>query len=100
MPWKSALNNLDFFYLMFDRSEVYGPMQVCFLSAKHVSINIKTHKTLTIYSCASNLCGIITFPCSFLVFKNYLRKQVTPLFNHYKTITDNWNKVPDGHMDQ
>ncbi|XP_041853604.1 aminopeptidase N-like isoform X2 [Melanotaenia boesemani] len=27
MPWKSALNNLGFFNLMFDRSEVYGPMQ-------------------------------------------------------------------------
>ncbi|KAL7403064.1 hypothetical protein ABVT39_023856 [Epinephelus coioides] len=27
MPWESALTNLDFFYLMFDRSEVYGPMQ-------------------------------------------------------------------------
>uniref|UniRef100_A0A3P8S545 Aminopeptidase n=1 Tax=Amphiprion percula TaxID=161767 RepID=A0A3P8S545_AMPPE len=27
MPWASAINNLDFFYLMFDRSEVYGPMQ-------------------------------------------------------------------------
>ncbi|XP_075998652.1 aminopeptidase N-like [Genypterus blacodes] len=27
MPWESALGNLDFFYLMFDRSEVYGPMQ-------------------------------------------------------------------------
>uniref|UniRef100_A0A3P9D7T2 Aminopeptidase n=1 Tax=Maylandia zebra TaxID=106582 RepID=A0A3P9D7T2_9CICH len=27
IPWKAALNNLDFFYLMFDRSEVYGPMQ-------------------------------------------------------------------------
>ncbi|XP_071775463.1 aminopeptidase N isoform X2 [Centroberyx gerrardi] len=58
MPWESALNNLDFFYLMFDRSEVYGPMQA------------------------------------------YLKKQVTPLFNHYKTITDTWKKVPDGHMDQ
>lgn len=33
MPWQSAINNLDFFYLMFDRSEVYGPMQVNFLSA-------------------------------------------------------------------
>uniref|UniRef100_A0A3Q2YZV4 Aminopeptidase n=1 Tax=Hippocampus comes TaxID=109280 RepID=A0A3Q2YZV4_HIPCM len=58
MPWESALNNLDFFYLMFDRSEVYGPMQ------------------------------------------DYLRKQVIPLFNHYKNITDNWAKVPKGHMDQ
>ncbi|KAG8012295.1 Aminopeptidase N [Nibea albiflora] len=27
MPWESAVSNLDFFYLMFDRSEVYGPMQ-------------------------------------------------------------------------
>ncbi|KAI4824305.1 hypothetical protein KUCAC02_012828 [Chaenocephalus aceratus] len=25
VPWKSAVNNLDFFYLMFDRSEVMGP---------------------------------------------------------------------------
>ncbi|XP_042268840.1 aminopeptidase N-like isoform X1 [Thunnus maccoyii] len=58
MPWESALNNLDFFYLMFDRSEIYGYMQ------------------------------------------DYLRKQVTPLFNYYKNMTDNWSKVPDGHMDQ
>ncbi|KAL6480692.1 hypothetical protein MHYP_G00117250 [Metynnis hypsauchen] len=27
MPWKSALDNLDYFYLMFDRSEVYGYLQ-------------------------------------------------------------------------
>uniref|UniRef100_A0A672HE02 Aminopeptidase n=1 Tax=Salarias fasciatus TaxID=181472 RepID=A0A672HE02_SALFA len=27
MPWKSAINNLEFFFLMFDRSEVFGPMQ-------------------------------------------------------------------------
>ncbi|XP_015239277.1 PREDICTED: aminopeptidase N-like [Cyprinodon variegatus] len=58
MPWQSALNNLDFFFLMFDRSEVYGHMQ------------------------------------------DYLRNQVTPLFEHYKTVTDNWTKVPTGHMDQ
>uniref|UniRef100_A0A672ZLD5 Aminopeptidase n=1 Tax=Sphaeramia orbicularis TaxID=375764 RepID=A0A672ZLD5_9TELE len=58
MPWESALDNLDFFYLMFDRSEVYGYMQ------------------------------------------DYLRNQVTPLFNYYKTITENWSKVPTGHLDQ
>ncbi|KAK5868074.1 hypothetical protein PBY51_012519 [Eleginops maclovinus] len=58
MPWKSALNNLDFFYLMFDRSEVYGPMQ------------------------------------------KYLMKQVSPLFNFYKTLTANWTKIPPGHLDQ
>uniref|UniRef100_A0A3B4XXH8 Alanyl aminopeptidase, membrane n=1 Tax=Seriola lalandi dorsalis TaxID=1841481 RepID=A0A3B4XXH8_SERLL len=27
MPWQTARRNLDYFYLMFDRSEVYGPMQ-------------------------------------------------------------------------
>ncbi|XP_030623158.1 aminopeptidase N-like [Chanos chanos] len=27
MPWESALDNLNYFYLMFDRTEVYGPMQ-------------------------------------------------------------------------
>ncbi|KAJ8249447.1 hypothetical protein GJAV_G00235020 [Gymnothorax javanicus] len=27
MPWASALNNLDYFTLMFDRTEVNGPMQ-------------------------------------------------------------------------
>ncbi|XP_035252401.1 alanyl (membrane) aminopeptidase b [Anguilla anguilla] len=27
MPWESALDNLDYFTLMFDRTEVYGPMQ-------------------------------------------------------------------------
>ncbi|XP_013878434.1 aminopeptidase N [Austrofundulus limnaeus] len=58
MPWESALDNLDFFYLMFDRSEVYGPMQ------------------------------------------DYLRKQVTELFNYYKGLTENWVNVPSGHLDQ
>ncbi|XP_056595840.1 alanyl (membrane) aminopeptidase b, tandem duplicate 1 [Triplophysa dalaica] len=27
MPWEAALDNMDYFYLMFDRTEVYGPMQ-------------------------------------------------------------------------
>uniref|UniRef100_A0A8C7PQW8 Aminopeptidase n=1 Tax=Oncorhynchus mykiss TaxID=8022 RepID=A0A8C7PQW8_ONCMY len=27
IPWESALRNLDYFILMFDRSEVFGPMQ-------------------------------------------------------------------------
>uniref|UniRef100_A0A8C9SCB0 Aminopeptidase n=1 Tax=Scleropages formosus TaxID=113540 RepID=A0A8C9SCB0_SCLFO len=30
MPWQTAINNLDYFFLMFDRTEVYGPMQVSF----------------------------------------------------------------------
>lgn len=28
LPWESAVRNLEYFLLMFDRSEVYGPMQV------------------------------------------------------------------------
>lgn len=28
LPWESAVRNLEFFILMFDRSEVFGPMQV------------------------------------------------------------------------
>ncbi|XP_071345766.1 aminopeptidase Ey-like [Trachinotus anak] len=27
MPWETASRNLNYFFLMFDRSEVYGPMQ-------------------------------------------------------------------------
>ncbi|MCJ8734507.1 hypothetical protein PDJAM_G00236430 [Pangasius djambal] len=27
IPWKSALDNLDYFYLMFDRMEIYGLLQ-------------------------------------------------------------------------
>ena len=28
IPWDAALKNMEYFILMFDRSEVYGPMQV------------------------------------------------------------------------
>lgn len=28
MPWQTSTRNLNYFFLMFDRSEVYGPMQV------------------------------------------------------------------------
>lgn len=28
VPWGTAIKNLDYLILMFDRSEVYGPMQV------------------------------------------------------------------------
>ncbi|XP_066504825.1 aminopeptidase Ey-like [Hoplias malabaricus] len=58
VPWKAALDNLDYFYLMFDQTALYNSIQM------------------------------------------YLRKQVTPLFEHYQNITMNWTKVPDGHMDQ
>ncbi|KFR02502.1 Aminopeptidase N, partial [Nipponia nippon] len=58
MPWEAALNNLHYFQLMFDRSEVFG------------------------------------------VMTKYIQKQVTPLFNHYKNITNNWGTIPSGLMNQ
>ncbi|XP_007943359.1 aminopeptidase N [Orycteropus afer afer] len=58
MPWQAALSSLSYFQLMFDRSEVYGPMQ------------------------------------------NYLKNQVTPLFNHFKTVTNDWKDRPQNLMDQ
>ncbi|KAF1591604.1 Aminopeptidase Ey, partial [Eudyptes moseleyi] len=58
MPWEAALNNLHYFQLMFDRSEVFG------------------------------------------VMTKYMQKQVMPLFNHYKNITNGWMDIPSGLMDQ
>ncbi|XP_034535383.1 aminopeptidase Ey-like [Notolabrus celidotus] len=58
MPWETASRNLNYFYLMFDRSEVYGPMQA------------------------------------------YIKKQVTPLFNYFKSLTLDWTTIPEKHTDQ
>ncbi|NWU68282.1 AMPN Aminopeptidase, partial [Pterocles burchelli] len=58
VPWQAALNNLNYFQLMFDRSEVFGDMT------------------------------------------KYIRQQVTPLFNYYKEVTNNWVTLPSGLMDQ
>ncbi|XP_017284204.1 aminopeptidase N [Kryptolebias marmoratus] len=30
----------------------------------------------------------------------YLKKQITPLFEYFKTITSNWTKIPTGYSDQ
>lgn len=30
----------------------------------------------------------------------YLKKQVTPLFEHFRTLTENWTKIPTDHSDQ
>ncbi|KAK7121714.1 hypothetical protein R3I93_022712 [Phoxinus phoxinus] len=58
IPWQSALNNLDYFYLMFAQTDVYELLQ------------------------------------------NYTKKQVTPLFEHFKNITEDWSRVPSSHTDQ
>ncbi|NXI24632.1 AMPN Aminopeptidase, partial [Sterrhoptilus dennistouni] len=54
MPWQAALNNLQYFQQMFDRSEVFGAMS------------------------------------------KYIKNQVTPLFEYYKTITNDWKNRPSG----
>ncbi|NXR20827.1 AMPN Aminopeptidase, partial [Cinclus mexicanus] len=58
MPWQAALRNLQYFQLMFDRSELFGSMS------------------------------------------RYMRKQVTPLFDYYERITNNWKDIPSGLMAQ
>uniref|UniRef100_A0A3B3Z7P7 Aminopeptidase n=1 Tax=Periophthalmus magnuspinnatus TaxID=409849 RepID=A0A3B3Z7P7_9GOBI len=55
IPWDSALRNLNYYILMFDRTEVYG---------------------------------------------SYLKKQIQPLYEHFKVLTENWTKVPAAHGDQ
>uniref|UniRef100_A0A8C8ER60 Aminopeptidase n=1 Tax=Oncorhynchus tshawytscha TaxID=74940 RepID=A0A8C8ER60_ONCTS len=55
IPWESALRNLDYFILMFDRSEVYGPMQVnCFFSHNHLIFPL----------CKYNQINAISVACS------------------------------------
>uniref|UniRef100_A0A673LAV0 Alanyl (membrane) aminopeptidase b n=1 Tax=Sinocyclocheilus rhinocerous TaxID=307959 RepID=A0A673LAV0_9TELE len=36
MPWEAALDNLDYFYLMFDRTDVYGPMQASLMCLQDI----------------------------------------------------------------
>lgn len=45
MPWETASRNLNYFYLMFDRSDVYGPMQAYI--KKQVTPLFKYFKELT-----------------------------------------------------
>ena len=101
MPWESALDNLDFFYLMFDRSEIYGDMQVGLLSRKAMLKN-KKHFTNNIMGCILNkiVLEIILFLMFVLIFQTYLKYQIEPLFKHFGNITGNWTEVPTGHMDQ
>ncbi|KAM4593082.1 aminopeptidase N-like isoform 1-T3 [Odontesthes bonariensis] len=58
IPWESALRNLNYYILMFDRTEVYGALQA------------------------------------------YLKKQIKPLFEYFRTLTANWTKIPTKHSDQ
>lgn len=37
---------------------------------------------------------------SLFLFQAYLKKQIQPLFEYFKTITADWTRVPTGHTDQ
>uniref|UniRef100_A0AAR2IL25 Aminopeptidase n=1 Tax=Pygocentrus nattereri TaxID=42514 RepID=A0AAR2IL25_PYGNA len=56
MPWKSALDNLDYYYLMFDRSEVYGYLQNYHVNLQH------TQECLCL--CRYNQVNAIRMACS------------------------------------
>lgn len=46
IPWESAIRNLEYFFLMFERTEVYGHLQVSLFSyykKKHVWHILHTH---------------------------------------------------------
>jgi len=57
MPWESALDNLDYFYLMFDRTELYGPMQVSFVSGYfRTSIELSLNSNITLFLKPAGIC--------------------------------------------
>lgn len=41
-------------------------------------------------------------PSQTLLFllQKYIRKQVAPLFEHFRNLTLNWTEIPDGLMNQ
>lgn len=87
MPWEAAINNLDFFYLMFDRSEVYGVLQVRSWSRHQLVLR-----------CLQK--GLLSQRSHLFFYQLYLREQIEPVFRHFETITKNWTSIPEGHMDQ
>uniref|UniRef100_A0AAR2IPJ4 Aminopeptidase n=1 Tax=Pygocentrus nattereri TaxID=42514 RepID=A0AAR2IPJ4_PYGNA len=62
MPWKSALDNLDYYYLMFDRSEVYGYLQAYI--RQQVEPLFDHFKKLTVLNLEYNQVNAIRMACS------------------------------------
>ena len=93
IPWRAAIRNLQYFILMFERTEVYGPMQVL--------THILAHKQL--YS------GItFSIPHAFLQKSDikvlsspqtYIRKQAEILYDYFSNYTNN-STVPPEHSSQ
>uniref|UniRef100_A0A4W4DMQ5 Aminopeptidase n=1 Tax=Electrophorus electricus TaxID=8005 RepID=A0A4W4DMQ5_ELEEL len=52
------------------------------------------------FRCLSSLYLVFDRNEVYGALQAYLRKQVTPLFNHFASITVNWTIVPLGHSDQ
>lgn len=46
------------------------------------------------------VCVSPSKPFLFSFSQNYLRKQVTPLFDYFETITKNWTEHPQTLMEQ
>ncbi|XP_017321402.1 alanyl (membrane) aminopeptidase-like b [Ictalurus punctatus] len=97
IPWESALNNLGYFILMFDRSEVYGPMQKYL--RKQVGPLYKYFQEYTdnatvpdILSDQYNQINAISVACS-----NGLTEctdMATKLFNEWKNGENGTNRIP------
>ncbi|NP_001038326.1 alanyl (membrane) aminopeptidase-like b isoform X1 [Danio rerio] len=88
IPWESALKNLDFFTLMFDRSEVYGPIMkylrnlVTPLYEEYEEYTINGTIPIEKYTDQCNQVNAITVACS-----NGLPECITmakDLFSDYK----------------
>lgn len=90
IPWESALNNLGYFILMFDRSEVFGPMQVSIMRSG-------AHGQNESAQLIRKDCRLVFY--SLLCLQKYLRKQVDPLYKHFQEYTDNAT-VPVSLSDQ
>lgn len=67
MPWQSALNNLDYFYLMFTQTDVYELLQVCSNTSYCISIwnlrNVLFNSWLYVYWFQSNSNEFCIFCC-------------------------------------
>uniref|UniRef100_A0A8C1PXS2 Aminopeptidase n=1 Tax=Cyprinus carpio TaxID=7962 RepID=A0A8C1PXS2_CYPCA len=60
IPWESAIRNLQYFFLMFDRTEVYGPLQVSLFTYYKNSV----HSDIVQFNSSqftSDLSGLIQF---------------------------------------
>uniref|UniRef100_A0A671SHD3 Aminopeptidase n=1 Tax=Sinocyclocheilus anshuiensis TaxID=1608454 RepID=A0A671SHD3_9TELE len=69
IPWESAIRNLEYFFLMFDRTEVYGPLQVCLLHI--ISVNqIPPNLKVTVYCNAIAAGGVEEWDFGWQMFKN------------------------------